>query len=150
MIYDTMWKSTEMMARAIHRGVLERDVDARLLHVRASSITTLATEVLDAAGLAVGSPTLNQTLMPAVAGALTYLKGLKPAGKAAFAFGSHGWAARGAREVQEYLKEMKLDILREPLESQFVPDERMLEECRRAGHSLAQKALQICEATATP
>lgn len=142
-IYDTMWKSTEKMAEAIVAGAQEKAVDARLIYVRATNPTSVVTEVLDAATIAVGSPTLNMTLMPELAGVLTYLKGLKPQGKAGFAFGSYGWAKGGGKDVEEYLKAIKVDILREPLQCQYVPDDATLEECRAAGRMLAEKALQM-------
>ena len=142
-LYDTMWRSTETMAGAIVEGILTRDVDARLYPVRQSKLTVLATEMLDAAAIAVGSPTLNTTLMPEMAAVLTYLKGLKPAGKAGFSFGSYGWSKGGALAVEGYLKEMKIELLREPIEVQFAPDAAALDVCREAGRVLADKALEI-------
>ena len=145
-VYDTMWKSTELMAQAIHEGALERPVDARLISIRASHITEIATQTLDAAALAVGSPTLNGVLMPEVAAALTYLKGLRPTGKAGFAFGSYGWAKGGQKDVDEYLQAMKFDMLREPLSVRYVPGRDALDECRAAGRDLADAALKKVEA----
>jgi flavorubredoxin len=142
-VYDTMWKSTEKMAHAILEGAMEQGVDARLINIRISGTTVLATEVLDAAAIAFGSPTLNMTLMPQMAAGLTYLKGLKPVGKAGFAFGSYGWAKGGAKDIETYLEAMKFEILREPLQAQFVPGEEILKECRAAGRMLADKALAL-------
>ncbi|MGD9872760.1 MAG: FprA family A-type flavoprotein [Kiritimatiellia bacterium] len=144
-IYDTMWKSTEKMAHAILEGAAKPGVDAKLFYIRASNTTTLATEMLDAATFAFGSPTLNGTLMPQAAAVLTYLKGLKPAGKAGFAFGSYGWAKGGAQEVNEYLEDMKVRILREPIQVQYVPRADDLALCREAGSMLADQALEICK-----
>lgn len=141
--YDTMWKSTEKMAKAILKGALERDVEAQLINLREGNITQLATEILDSAAIAVGSPTLNKTLMPEVAGALTYLRGLAPTGKCGFAFGSHGWSGGGARDVENYLKEMKFELLRSPLTCKYLPREKTLQECRELGRILADKALQF-------
>jgi flavorubredoxin len=140
-VYDTMWGSTREMARAIQEGAAEEDVDARLCDARRESHTTLATETLDAAGLACGSPTLNGTLMPQMAAALTYLKGLRPLGKTGFAFGSYGWSKGGAAAVEQYLKDMNVQLLREPLQAQYAPGPAVLDECRRAGRLLAQAAL---------
>jgi flavorubredoxin len=140
-VYDTMWKSTEKMARAILEGASESGVNAKLINIRTSGTTVLAAETLDAAAIAFGSPTLNMTLMPQMAAALTYLKGLKPVGKAGFAFGSYGWAKGGARDVESYLKDMKFEILREPIQAHFVPGADILDECRGAGKMLADKAL---------
>lgn len=144
-VYDTMWKSTAKMAESILCGVEEFDVDATLIDIRASNITVLATEVLEAAVVAAGSPTLNTTLMPAMAGALTYLKGLRPQNKKGFAFGSFGWAQGGATDVEKYLKEMNFEILREPLVSKFVPTKEVTEECVEAGRMLAREALRVTE-----
>lgn len=144
-VYDTMWKSTEKMAAAIVDGALAENVEVQLHHVRATTITVLATEVLDAGAVAVGSPTLNQTLMPQVAAVLTYWKGLRPVGKSALVFGSYGWVKGAARDVEAYLRELKFDLVREPLTAQFVPTEAVLAECREAGRLLAQKARERAE-----
>ncbi len=148
-MYDTMWKSTEAMAEAIVQGVLAEGgpaVEAKLMHVRSTTGTKLATEMLDAAAFAAGSPTLNGTLMPAMADALTYLKGLRPANKAGFAFGSYGWGRGGPEEVEQYLQAMKAELLRPVMKSQYKPSPAGLEECREAGRLLARHALKVCPA----
>ena len=143
--YDTMWKSTEIMAKAILEGLTEKNVDAKLINVRVENITTLATEVLDASAIAAGSPTLNKILMPQMAAALTYLKGLAPKGKSAIAFGSYGWTKGGAEGVEEYLKDMKLNILCPPIHSNYKPTDEVLKECREAGHLLADSVTKGIE-----
>ena len=146
-MYDTMWKSTELMAEAILQGAIAEGgpgLDAKLFHVRATTITRLATEMLDVAAFAAGSPTLNGTLMPAAADALTYLKGLRPAHKAGFAFGSYGWGRGGPEEVEQYLQAMKVDLLRPVLKLNYKPTAAGLDECREAGRLLARHALKVC------
>ena len=148
-MYDTMWKSTEAMAEAIVEGAMAEGgpgLDVRLFHVRATTGTRLATEVLDAAAFAAGSPTLNGTLMPAVADALTYLKGLRPMKKAGFAFGSYGWGRGGPEEVEGYLQAMKVELLRPVLKLNYKPSAQGLEECREAGRLLARHAQKVCPA----
>ena len=139
-LYDTMWQSTAKMARTIYDTVVEAGLECKLIYVRATHITDIVTECMDAAAIAVGSPTLNQTLMPQVASALTYLMGLKPSGKCGFAFGSYGWGKGGPEAVNEYLEKMKFRILREPLKCQYAPDEQALSACREAGELLVQEA----------
>lgn len=148
-LYDTMWKSTEQMAEAIAQGAMAEGgpaLDVKLFHVRAATGTRLATEMLDAAAFAAGSPTLNGTLMPAVADALTYLKGLRPARKAGFAFGSYGWGRGGPEEVEQYLQAMKVELLRPVLKINYKPSPAGLAECREAGRLLARHALKVCPA----
>jgi len=146
-IYDTMWKSTEQMAQAILDGAAAHGVDARLIHIRSADETVIATEVLDAAAVAFGSPTLNRTMMPQVGAILTYLKGLRPLGKAGFVFGSCGWMKGATRDMQALLEEMNFEILREPLACTYAPDEAVLAECRQAGELLARRATEAIAET---
>ena len=142
-IYDTMWNSTAEMAQAIHEGACLPAVEAQLICVRQTNLTRIAAEVIDAAAIAVGSATLNGEMMPMVGAALTYLKGLRPAGKAGFAFGSFGWGRGGPEAVDEYLRAMKWDTLREPLKAQYRPTVDVLDQCRAAGRMLAERAIEM-------
>jgi len=142
-VYATMWNSTRVMAQAIAAGALESDVDVRLIDIDTVHDTAIVTEALDCACLAIGSATLNQGLMPRMASALTYLRGLKPTGKTAIAFGSYGWAARGSEEIMHYLQSMHLTTLGEPITCRFRPDAATLERCREAGRLLARKAMEM-------
>ncbi len=142
-IYDTMWDSTGAMARAIHAGAAEEGVDARLISIRTSDLTRIATEMLDVAAVAFGSSTLNQNMLPMAAAVLTYIKGLKPVGKAGFAFGSYGWGKGSPEAINEVLGSMRWEIVREPLKAQFRPTAEILAECRQAGRELAHKACEL-------
>ncbi len=144
-MYDTMWGSTGEMARAILEGASLLDVEVQLIHVRNSNLTRIATESLDAATIAFGSSTLNADMMPMAAAVLTYLKGLRPLGKAGFAFGSYGWGRGGPEAVEEYLKAMKWEILRDPLKARYRPTAETLEQCRDAGKLLAAKSKEMAE-----
>lgn len=143
-LYDTMWESTAKMGAAMLDGVRQVDgVDAKLIFIRSSNLTQMVTEIFDAATIAFGSSTLNQGMMPMAGALLTYLKGLRPTGKAGFSFGSYGWGKGGPEAVDEALKDMKWEILREPLKAQFRPTPEVLAECKEAGVMLAQKALEV-------
>ncbi len=141
-LYDTMWNSTEQMARAIYEGVLAGGAKAQLHHVRRAGLTQIAADALDAAALAVGSPTLNGGPMPAAAATLAYLQGLKPPCKAALAFGSQGWMKGGADAAQACFDALKCPCIREPIRAQYRPAADVLEECHAAGVALAAKALE--------
>jgi len=142
-IYDTMWESTEIMARAVLEGVAAEGVDCRLLRVSKNDLTDLATEMLDTACVAVGSPTLNNGMLPTVAEFLTYIAGLKPTGKAGLAFGSHGWSGGGAEQAAGLLEKTGVELIREPITCVFRPDEAVLDQCRKAGAALAAKAKAV-------
>jgi flavorubredoxin len=142
-VYDTMWGSTARMANAIYEGALDEDVEAVFLHLRKTDLTRIATEVLDAGTIAFGSSTLNRQILPMAAAVLTYWQGLRPPGKAGFAFGSYGWGKGGVEAVNDYLESMNFEILRPPLKAQFRPTAELLDECREAGRMLAEKAKEM-------
>ncbi|MEA2012936.1 MAG: FprA family A-type flavoprotein [Verrucomicrobiota bacterium] len=142
--YDTMWKSTAMMANAIYEGAQKSGIMIKKFDLKNTNITIITEEIIDAATVAVGSPTLNKELMPKLAESLTYVRGLLPKenNKTALAFGSYGWGKKGAQhQVHEYLKSMGCKMLfEEPIQSQYVPTKEILDECRKAGEKLADIA----------
>lgn len=144
-LYATMWESTRLMAEAMADGVLSRDVDLRLIDLNTVHDTQVATEVIDCACLAVGSSTLNMGIMPRMASTLTYLRGLRPAGKQGVAFGSYGWAGKAADEAAAYLKATGVTLLGEPLQCRFKPDAAMLQACRAMGVRLADAAMAAAQ-----
>ena len=145
-VYASMWQSTEKMALAILEGAQECNVEAQLYNVESTHMTRIATEALDCAAIAIGSPTLNNGIMPSLAGVLCYLKGLRPTHKKGFAFGSYGWSKRGGpTEVGAAIEEMKIEIMRDPLRAQYVPTPEVLEECREAGRAMGRYAEQFAD-----
>jgi flavorubredoxin len=146
-IYDSMWQATERMAHAIAEGATSTpEVEVKVLSLRVTSLARLATEVLDAAAIAFGSATLNQNCMPSVAAALSYLKGLRPQNKAFLAFGATGWNRGGAEAIDETLRALNWESLREPLRILSNPSPDQLGECHAAGRLLAEKA-RTCAGT---
>jgi flavorubredoxin len=138
-IYDTMWKSTEKMAYAIMDGIIKEGVEARLFKLSVSDITDVMTEVMLAKGLVLGSPTLNNGLMPTVASFVHYMKGLRPRNKIGAAFGSYGWSGESVKLLNDILNEIKAEIVHEGIKVKFAPDKDTLKQCEELGKIIAQK-----------
>ena len=109
-VLDTMWGSTDKMARAIEEGAAGEGVDVKVLKLRASDQTDIVTEILDAKAVIVGSPTLNSGMFPTVSGFLTYITGLKPKGKLWAFFGSYGWGGGAVRGMVEMAKKAGFEV----------------------------------------
>lgn len=139
-IYDTMWKSTERMAKAMVDGISSYGVEVKLLNLRKNNWSAIIKEVLDAPVIAIGSPTLNNGIFPSVAGFLTYLKGLRPTGKKAIAFGSFGWGGGAVKAVEKELETAGFEIMEPGLQVKFRPDENALRMCKDIGIKLAEIA----------
>jgi flavorubredoxin len=141
--YDTMWGSTEMMARAIETGLRDGGASPVVMRLRDTHRSDIVTEVLEAGALVVGSPTINNTVFPTVADLLTYLKGLKPRNLVGAAFGSYGWSGEGAKVVADYMEQTRVELVAEPLNLKFVPDDEMLESCRALGRKVAARLREV-------
>ncbi|MFN2366988.1 MAG: FprA family A-type flavoprotein [Desulfurivibrionaceae bacterium] len=137
-IYDTMWHSTELMARAICSEMAAAGVEAKMLNLKVNHRSDVMTEVLDAGALIFGSPTLNNGMLPTMGDFLTYLKGLRPKNQVAAAFGSFGWSGEAVKHINGYLEEMGLELAHPGLKVKNVPREEDFAACRELGSAVAK------------
>jgi len=142
-VFDTMWHSTEDMARAIEEGLREGGAQAKLLPLRSTHRSEVAYEILEAGALIVGSPTLNNNLMPTLADVLTYLKGLRPKNLIGAAFGSYGWSGESPAQLQEFLADMKVEVVMEPIRANYVPSDEILQKCYAMGVAVAKRLKEV-------
>ncbi len=138
-VYDTMWGSTDKMARAIAEGAAGQAVDVKLLKLRAANNTEAMTEILDAKAVIVGSPTLNNGIFPTLGSFLTYATGLKPKGKLWGFFGSYGWGGGAVRGMTEMAQKAGFQIHESSLEVKYIPEQEDLKKCFELGQQIAVK-----------
>ena len=110
-VFDTMWHTTEKMAHQIQSEWEELGLEVELINLSEKHYSYAMTQILEAQYLAVGSPTLNNQMLPSVAAFLTYAKGLKPKGRTALAFGSYGWSGESVKYIQEELETIGCTML---------------------------------------
>jgi flavorubredoxin len=140
-VYDTMWGSTEKMAKAILNGVIDEGVDARLLHLRSNHRSDIIEEMLEARGILLGSPTLNNGMFPTMGDFLTYMRGLRPKGKIFGLFGSHGWGGGAIKEMRRHLEAEKFEIWEKELPVQFVPNSEEVSRAIQFGREFAKQVV---------
>ena len=138
-VFDTMWGSTDKMARAIADGITSGSVEVKLLKLRATDNTDVVTEILEAKAVVVGSPTLNNQMFPSLGSFLTYITGLKPKGKLWYFFGSFGWGGGAVRDMVEMAKKAGFEVQEPSIEIKYVPDNEDLKKCFDFGQQIAQK-----------
>ena len=138
-VYDTMWGSTDKMARAIAEGSTSQGVDVKILKLRSSDQTEAMTEILDAKAVVVGSPTLNNQMFPTLGQFLTYATGLRPKDKLWSFFGSYGWGGGAVRTMTETVKKVGFQTYEPGIEIKFVPDKEDLKKCFEFGQQIAAR-----------
>lgn len=124
-IYDTMWNSTKKIAFAVSRAFENRGIPAQMMSLQTNHISDIMTEILDSRYICVGSPTLNNNMLPTVAAFLTYLKGLSPKKRTALAFGSYGWGGQSVGQVEEDLSSCGFTML-ESIKVKYIPGDDVL------------------------
>jgi flavorubredoxin len=100
------------------------------------------TEVLGAKAVVLGSSTLNNGLLPRMAGFLMYMRGLKPANKFGASFGSYGWSGEAVGLMNTALEDMKIELIEEGLRLKYVPDAKKLEECVEMGKRIGKRVVE--------
>lgn len=137
-IYDTMWNSTEMMAKAVADGLQDEGIGYKLIDLKVNHRSDVMTDVLDASAIILGCPTLNNGMLPRMASFLMYMRGLRPTNKIGAAFGSYGWSGEAVKLMNEAMKEMKFTICHEGQRVQYVPEHTELSQCVELGQTVSR------------
>lgn len=137
-IYDTMWESTHKMAKAVANGINQEGVSVKLLNLAVNHRSDVMTEVLNAKAVILGSATLNNGLLPRMAGFLMYMRGLRPTNKIGAAFGSYGWSGEAVKLMNEAMEEMKFNVIEPGLRLKYVPEHSGLKECVEMGRRIGK------------
>ena len=124
-IYDTMWKSTEKMAQAIREAFEQLEIPVHMCNLQYNHISDIMTELITAKYICVGSPTLNNNILPTVSAFLTYMKGLAPKDRYGLAFGSYGWGGQSIGIVDNILKECGFETM-DMIKAQYIPSSEQL------------------------
>ncbi len=140
LIYDSMWNGTRQMAEAITKGIraVDQDVVVKLYNLANSDKNDVLTQVFKSKGILVGSPTVNNGMLPHVAALLEEMRGLRFKGKQAAAFGSYGWSGEAVNTIGQRLEEAGFNVS-EGIKAIWKPTEGALDECVAYGRNLARQ-----------
>lgn len=138
--YDTMSNNTRMMADAIAQGINEVDsrVAVKIFNISHSDKKEILTNVFRSKGVHAGTSTMNNVMMPKVAGLLEELTGLRFRNKRASAFGSHGWSGGAVDRLSTRLQDAGFEMSLS-LKAKWRPDFDALEVCRQHGRDIARQ-----------
>ncbi len=138
-VYDTMWESTEKMAKAMLEGISSEGVETVLYRLPFSDEGDIIGALLESKGILVGSATINNGVLPTVAPFLREMEGLRPRNKIAAAFGSFGWGGGATRAIEKALKSAGMELVAPALTVKWVPDKTELQKCYEFGKEFAKK-----------
>ncbi|HBQ28236.1 MAG TPA: MBL fold metallo-hydrolase, partial [Desulfotomaculum sp.] len=106
--------------------------------LKTNHISAVMPDVLEAKAILIGSPTLNNGLLPSVSAFLTYLKGLRPKERIGFVFGSYGWGGQAVKEIEEVVNFLGWSQPLESINIQYLPDPEELAQIKVTGKILGE------------
>lgn len=138
-IYDTMWNGTRRMAEAIGEGLAAEKVEHKIFNAVTGDRNDIIAQIFKARTILVGSPTLNNGLLPTILPLMQDIKGLKFKNKLGGAFGSYGWSGECVKIIEEHFKQCGIPLVGEGIRCKWQPSSEDLQKCREFG-KLAAKA----------
>ena len=137
-LFDTMWDGTRQMAEAIGDGLASEGVPYKLFHMAVSDRNDVITEIFKAKAIIVGSPTLNQGVLPSISPILEDVRGLKFKTKIGAAFGCYGWSGESLNLIEKHLVRCKIRVVADGVRVKWQPRAEDLTRCNRLGRSVAK------------
>lgn len=142
--YVTAYGYTEIIADAIKKGIeaANFDVDILMYNLVTADMNEVLKEINECSGLLLGSPTLLADTLPQIWTILSSLNPVIHKGLPVSCFGSYGWSGEALKNITERYKQLKLNIVSEPLGIIFKPSEENLESAYNFGLEFAKKVLK--------
>ncbi|MDO8567259.1 MAG: flavodoxin domain-containing protein [Dehalococcoidales bacterium] len=137
-LYDTMWEGTRRMAEAIAEGLTAEGIQSKLLHMAVTDRNDVIAEIARARAVIIGSPTMNNGLLPTIMPILEDIKGLKFQNKIGAAFGCYGWSGESVGLIEEHLRQSKIPLAAEGIKAKWQPRPDDLAKCRDFGGKIAR------------
>ena len=136
--YETMWGSTEKMARKIVEGITAEGVSVKLFDAAVSDRTEIIYEMFTSKGYLIGSSNHDSGILPSMTSFLDFVKGLKPQNRFGGVFGSYGWSGLAVKQMELILKECGIEQKQPSLAIQYAPDAEGLQRCFEFGREFAR------------
>ena len=110
-VYVSMHGSTRKMAEYLVGALAQRSVPVQQFDLTVTDIGKLATALVDAATLIIGTPTVLTGPHPAAASAAILVNALKPKLRFISVIGSYGWGGKAVEQLSGMIPSLKAEVL---------------------------------------
>jgi flavorubredoxin len=110
-VYVSMWRSTEAMARTMAETLLSEGVEVTLHDLLTLDVGELAGDLVDSRALVLGTPTVLGGMHPLALYVAYLLKALRPPLKYLALLVSYGWGLGASTQAQEILASMRVELV---------------------------------------
>jgi len=132
--YVSMHGSTGEMISHLVEALMDRDIAVRQFELSTVDLGKLAIELVDAATIVIGSPTVLAGAHPAAVYAAFMCNAIRPKAKFASIIGSFGWGGKTVEQLTGLMSNLKVELLEpvlvkgQPKEAAFVAIDRLADE----------------------
>jgi flavorubredoxin len=143
--FVSMHDSTRLMVDHLTGALAERGVAVERFDLTTLDAGELASSLVYAATIVLGTPTVLTGPHPLAAGAAFLANALRPRARYATVIGSYGWAGKTVETIQELLGRLKLEFLEPvmvkglPREADYAALDRLADTIAEKHHDLAQR-----------
>lgn len=139
-VYDTMWDGTKKIAHRLANQIREKSPDTvvKVFNISLYDKNDIITEVFKSKAIALGSPTVGNSLLSSVSGWLAFLEEMKFKDKKAGVFGCYGWSGEGNKKLREILTRSGFEVVEEEVKSLYNPTQEIEKEIEALAESLVK------------
>jgi len=141
-LYVSMHNSTRLMVEHLVDELVNQGVSLRQFDLIGADIGEIALELVDAATIVIGTPTLFGGPHPNVAYAAFVANILKPKAKFATVVGSKGWGGKVAERLVEMLPNLQAEIL-DPVICRGLPTDEVKQSLSGLAEQIAKKHQEL-------
>lgn len=136
--YVSMHGSTRKMIEHFVSALAEREITVKQFDLIKSDIGKIAIELVDAATIVIGSPTLLGAAHPSAIYAAHLTNALRPKLKYASIIGSFSWGGRLTEQIKAMLPALKVELL-EPVIAKGFPKEEDFKALEKLADTILEK-----------
>lgn len=129
--YVSAYGFTKLLAETVSIELQRLGAHVSLMDLSTIGAAEAGAAFRSAAGIMIGTPTLNRDAVPPIWVALAHLGAIENRNKPASAFGAYGWSGEAVPMVLERLRALGLKVLEPGLKVNFRPSEVDLEKARQ-------------------
>lgn len=137
--YGSMYGNTERVAEAIAQGAASAGVKRIIVHnLSVSPMSAVLTDIFRYDMLAIGAPTYNGGVFPAVDDLMKRLADRRVSQHKLVLFGGFTWSSQAVKVMKAYNDQTKMQLIASPLEWKQGAGKDTLEQAKELGKAIAE------------
>ena len=142
--YVSAYENTTLLAEKIAEGLRQScNFIIDICDIEAVNFLTLEDKIAHCSGLIVGSPTLNQNILPQIYQLFAAINPIRDKGKLGAAFGSYGWSGEAVKMIETNFSMLKLKVFDQNVRVKFKPHDEEFAQCNAFGKAFAEKMIEM-------